>query len=89
MNRSQATSPASASYVQIALILGAMLAGAVLTQVLPEVHPMAAYLPPSHFIPTTEVFKHANAKEAAHDVSRDLTGIDVDVRRLAILGCIS
>jgi hypothetical protein len=89
MNRSQTKSSSHASYVQIALILGAMLAGAVVTRMLPEVRPMAAYLPPAKFIPTTAVFKHASAQEATHDASRDLTGIDVDVRRLALLGCIA
>ncbi len=76
------------SYVQIALILGALAAGALMTRIVPERMPLAAYVPPQT-IPTTAVFKHASTKKASHDASSDLTGIDVDVRRLAMLGRIS
>jgi hypothetical protein len=40
-------------------------------------------------IPTTAVFKSASAKKAKHDASRDISGIDVDFHRLALLGRIS
>ena len=83
MNSSQKT-----SYVQIAFILGAMAAGALMTRIVPERSPLAAYVPPQT-IPTTAVFRHASVKKASHDVSRDLTGVDVDVRRLALFGRIS
>lgn len=75
------------STFQTAMILGALVAGALVTRFVPERHPFAAYVPPTHVIPTTAVFKHANAGK--QDTSRDLTGIDVDVRRLALLGRIS
>ena len=84
MNCSQKT-----SYLQIALILGALIAGTVMTRVIPEVHPMAAYVQHTQTIPTTAVFKHANSQKASHDASRDLTGIGVDVRQLMLLGRIS
>jgi hypothetical protein len=84
MNGSQKT-----SYIQIAFILGAMAAGALMTQIVPDRVPLAAYVPHTQTIPTTAVFKHASAKKASHDSSRDLTGIDVDVRRLAMLGRVS
>ncbi len=84
MNQSQKT-----SYLQIALILGALAAGAVVTRVIPEVRPMAAYVQHTQTIPTAAVFKHASVKKTSHDASRDLTGIDVDLRRLALLGRIS
>jgi hypothetical protein len=77
------------STIQTALILGALVAGGLVTRLVPERHPFAAYVPPTHVIPTTAVFKHANAGKPAHDASRDLSGIDVDVRRLALLGRIS
>jgi hypothetical protein len=77
MNRSHNT-----SYVQIALILGALLAGTVMTKIVPERTPMAAYVPQTQVIPTTAVFKQARTRDA----SRDLTGIDVDMRRLAMFG---
>lgn len=94
MNCTQNTSSSTASYAttsyaQVAMILGALLAGAVLTQVVPDVRPMAAYVQQTRIIPTTEVFKHANTQKPTHDASRDLTGIDVDVRRLAMLGRVS
>ena len=72
---------------QTALILGALLAGAIATRFVPERHPFAAYVPHTNVIPTTAVFKHANTSQ--RDASGDLTGIDVDVRRLALLGKIS
>jgi hypothetical protein len=72
---------------QTAMILGALLAGAVATRFVPERHPLAAYVQHTNVIPTTAVFKHANANQ--HDASRDLTGIDVDFRRLAMLARIS
>ncbi|MGD9633751.1 MAG: hypothetical protein AB7G28_14870 [Pirellulales bacterium] len=75
------------SIFQTALILGAMVAGGLVTRMVPERRPFAAYVPPTHVIPTTAVFKHANAGK--QDTSRDLTGIDVDIRRLALLGRIS
>ena len=81
MNQSKTT------YVQTALLFGALFAGAVTTKMLPERHPLAAYVPHLETIPTSAVFKQAGARK--HDASRDLTGIDVDVRRLAVLGCIS
>ena len=88
MNLQQTTS-SHASRFQVAMIVGALLAGAIVTRAMPEIHPMAAYLPPARFIPTTEVFKHANTQKASRDASRDLTGVDVDVRRLALLGRIA
>lgn len=72
---------------QTVLILGALLAGAVATRFVPERHPLAAYVPHTSVVPTTAVFKHANANE--RDASRDLTGIDVDIHRLAMLARIS
>jgi len=33
--------------------------------------------------------KHASVTKPSHDAARDLTGIDVDLRRVAMLGCIS
>jgi len=75
------------STFQTAMILSALLAGALVTRFVPERHPFAAYIPPTHVIPTTAVFKHANASK--QDTSRDLTGIDVDLRRLALLARIS
>ena len=83
MNRSQTT-----SYVQMALILAAMAAGALMTQIVPERHPMAAYVPHLQVIPTEAVFKHASSRDKSHDPSRDLTGIEVDVRRLMLVGTI-
>ena len=77
------------SYVQIALILGALAAGGVMTRIVPERVPLAAYVPHLDTIPTTAVFKSASVKKTSHDASRDLSGIDVDVRRLALLGRIS
>lgn len=70
-----------------AMILAALVAGGMVTRFVPERHPFAAYIPPTHEIPTTAVFKHANA--GGQDTSRDLTGFDVDFRRLALLGRIS
>ena len=77
MNRSH-----SKSYVQVALLLGALLAGAVMTRVVPERRPMASFVPQTQVIPTTAVFKHARSRDA----SRDLSGIEVDVRRLVLIG---
>jgi hypothetical protein len=77
------------SYRQIAMILGALVAGTVVTRVIPDVHPIAAYVQQTQTIPTNAVFKHANAKQASHNASRDLTGIDVDAHRLALLGRVS
>jgi len=77
------------SYIQTALILAAMAAGALVTRIVPERVPLAAYVPHTQPIPTTAVFKHASLKKSTHDASRDLTGIDVDVHRLAMLGRIS
>lgn len=84
MNPSQKT-----SYMQMALILGALAAGGVMTRIVPERVPLAAYVPHLDMIPTTAVFKSASAKKASHDASRDLSGIDVDVHRLALLGRVS
>ncbi len=88
MNRSQSTS-SRRYFLQLALILGALAAGTLMTQIVPERIPLAAYVPHTKPIPTTAVFKHANSQKPTHDASRDLTGIDVDLRRLAVLGCIS
>jgi len=85
MNRVQSKSSRK-SYVQIGLILGALAAGTLMTQIVPERIPLAAYVPHTKPIPTTDVFKHANNKKPTHDASRDLTGVDVDMRRLALLG---
>jgi hypothetical protein len=75
------------TYVQTAMLLGALFAGAVTTKMIPERHPLAAYVPHVDVVPTSAVFKQADTRK--HDASRDLTGIDVDVRRLALLGRIS
>jgi hypothetical protein len=75
------------STFQTAMILGALVAGTLVARYIPERLPLAAYVPQTHVIPTAAVFKHANAGK--QDTSRDLTGIDVDVRRLALLGRIS
>ena len=88
MNRVQSTSNRT-SYIQIGLILGALAAGTLMTRIVPERIPLAAYVPHTTPIPTTAVFKHANSQKPAHNASRDLTGIDVDVRRLMMLGRIS
>lgn len=85
MNRVQTTSNRK-SYVQIGLILGALAAGTLMTRIVPERIPLAAYVPHTKPIPTTAVFKHVNSQKPTHDASRDLTGIDVDLRRLALLG---
>jgi hypothetical protein len=77
------------SYVQIGLILAALVAGTAMTRIVPDRVPLAAYVPHLETIPTTAVFKSASAKKASRDPSRELTGIDVDVRRLALLGRIS
>ena len=77
------------STFQTAMILGALVAGALVTRYVPERHPLAAYVPQTHVIPTAAVFKHANAGKPSHDKSRDLSGIGVDVLRLALLGRIS
>lgn len=77
----------NSSKLQTTMILGALVAGALVTRIVPERHPLAAYVPSTHVIPTTAVFKHANASQ--RDGSRDLTGFDVDVRRLALLARIS
>ena len=84
MNSSKKT-----SYVQLGLILVALAAGTAVTRVVPERAPLASYVPHLETIPTTAVFKSASAKKASHSTSRDLTGIDVDVHRLALLGRIS
>ena len=84
MNSSQKT-----SYLQIALILGALAAGGLVTQIVPERIPLAGYVQHKDTIPTTAVFKSASTKKASHDASRDLSGIDVDFRRIALLGRIS
>ena len=84
MNSSQKT-----SYLQISLILGALAAGGLMTLIVPERIPLAGYVQHRDMIPTTAVFKSASAKKASHDASRDLSGIDVDVRRIALLGRIS
>jgi hypothetical protein len=81
MNQSKTT------YVQTALLLGAMFAGAITTKMLPERHPLAGYVQHTELIPTSAVFKQAATRK--HDASRDLTGIDVDVRRLAMLARVS
>jgi len=88
MNRSQSTSSRT-YYIQLALILGALVAGTLMTRIVPERTPLAAYVPHLKPIPTTAVFKHANSQKPSHNPSRDLTGIDVDVRRLMMLGRIS
>lgn len=85
MNRVQSMSTHT-YYVQLALILGALAAGTLMTRIVPERIPLAAYVPHTQPIPTTAVFKHANNQKPTHDASRDLTGIDVDLRRLAVLG---
>jgi hypothetical protein len=77
------------STFQTAMILGALFAGALVARFLPERHPLAAYVPQTSEIPTTAVFKHANAGKPSHDASRDLSGIGVDVHRLALLGRVS
>ena len=77
------------SYVHVGLILAALVAGAVVTRIVPERMPLAAYVPHLETIPTTAVFKSASVKKASHDASRDLTGFDVDLRRIALLGRIS
>lgn len=77
------------SKFQTAMILGALIAGGLVTRLVPERHPFAAYVPPAHVVPTTAVFKHANAGKPSHDSSRDLSGIGVDAVRLALLGRIS
>ena len=77
------------SYVQIGLILAALVAGTAMTRIVPDRVPLAAYVPHLETIPTDAVFKSASVKKAGHDRSRDLTGIDVDVRRMALLGRIS
>jgi hypothetical protein len=84
MNPSQ-----KSSYVQMALILGALVAGGIMTRIVPERVPLAAYVPHLDTIPTTAVFKSASNKKPTHDASRDLSGIDVDVHRLALLGRVS
>jgi hypothetical protein len=86
MNSSQ-----KSSSVQIGLILAALAAGGIMTQIVPERTPLAAFVPHKETIPTEAVFKSASAtvKEATHDASRDLSGVDVDVRRLTVLGRIS
>ena len=84
MNRSQTT-----SYVQVAMILAAMAAGVLMTQIVPERHPMAAYVPHTQIIPTAAVFKHASSQDKSHDPSRDLTGIEVDMRQLMLVAAIS
>ena len=81
MNQSKTT------YVQTAMLLGALCAGAITTKMLPERHPLAGYVQHTDLIPTSAVFKQAGTRK--HDASRDLTGLDVDVRRLALLGRIS
>lgn len=83
MNSSQ-----KSSYLQIGLILAALAAGGIMTQIVPERTPLASYVPHLETIPTDAVFTSASAKKS-HDSSRDLTGIDVDFRRLAVLGRIS
>jgi hypothetical protein len=60
-----------------------------MTRVVPERMPLASYVPHLDTIPTTAVFKSASVKKAGHDPSRDLSGIDVDFHRLAMLGRIS
>ena len=87
MNTTTETSTNQTSKVQTAMILGALLAGALLTRIVPERLPLAAYVAPTHDIPSGAVFKHANAGKK--DSSRDLTGYDVDLRRLALLARIS
>jgi hypothetical protein len=84
MNTSQTN-----SRLQIALILGALVAGGLVTQVVPERIPLAGYVQHTDTIPTTAVFKSASAKKPKHDASRDISGIDVDFHRLALLGRIS
>jgi hypothetical protein len=83
MNRSQ-----TSSYLQVAMILVAMALGAIMTQIVPERQPMAAYVPQTQVIPTTAVFKHARSQDKSHDRSHDLTGIEVDVRRLMLVAAI-
>jgi hypothetical protein len=87
MNTTNQTSAKTTSTVHTAMILGALLAGALLTRFIPERLPLAAYVAPTHDIPSAAVFKHANAGKK--DSSRDLTGYDVDLRRLALLARIS
>lgn len=84
MNPSQKTSK-----VHMGLILAALVAGGIVTRIVPERMPLASYVPHLDTIPTTAVFKSASTKKAGHDVTRDLSGIDVDVHRLAMLGRIS
>lgn len=84
MNPSQKT-----SRVQMGLILAALVAGGIVTRIVPDRMPLASYTPHLETIPTNAVFKSASAKKARYDRSRDLTGIDVDVHRLAMLGRIS
>ena len=84
MNSSQKT-----SYLQITLILGALAAGGLMTLIVPERIPLAGYVQHRDTIPTTAVFKSASVKKASHDASRDLSGIDVDFHRIALLGRIS
>ena len=68
MNPTQKT-----SYVQIALILGALAAGGVMTRIVPERVPLAAYVPHLDTIPTTAVFKSASVKKTvARCVARSL-----------------
>jgi hypothetical protein len=59
-----------------------MLAGTFVTRFLPEQPPLEAYAPAAEATPARPVFEHANWRDA----SRDLTGIDVDVRRLLMFG---
>lgn len=82
------TSPKT-SKLHVTLILAALVAGGVMTRIVPERMPLASYVPHLDMIPTTAVFKSASAKKAGHDATRDLTGIDVDIHRLAMLGRIS
>jgi hypothetical protein len=84
MNPSQ-----KSSRVQTILLLAALAAGGIMTRVVPERMPLASYVPHLDTIPTTAVFKSASVKKAGHDLSRDLSGIDVDFHRLAMLGRIS
>ncbi len=82
-------SQSKTSYFQMTLLIGAMLAGFGVAKILPERHPLAAYVPQTETIPTAAVFKQANTSKSPRDASRELTGIDVDVRRLTLLGRIS
>lgn len=77
------------SRVHVALILGALLAGVIVARFVPERMPLAAYVPHTQFIPTDAVFKHAAVKNTSRDASHDLTGVEVDTLRLAMLGRIS